>query len=49
MKILRKSIEIAPIINKGKYQYMIHPLTDGIPEIKPDLLDEVTNRMFGIG
>jgi len=48
MKILRKSIEIAPIINKGKYQYMIHPLTDGIPEIKPDLLDEVTNRMFGI-
>ena len=48
MKILRKSIEIAPIINKGKYQYVIHPLTDGIPEIKPDLLDEVTNRMFEI-
>ena len=48
MKILRKSLENAPIMNKGKYQYVIHPLTDGIPEIKPILLEEVTNRMLEI-
>ena len=48
MDILKKSLENAPIINKGKYQYIIHPLTDGIPEIKPNLLEEVTNKMFNI-
>ena len=48
MKILRKSIEDAPVINKGNYQYVIHQLTDGIPEIKPDLLEEVTTRMLEI-
>ena len=48
MDILKKSLEKAPIINKGKYQYIIHPLTDGIPEIKPNLLKEVTNKMFNI-
>lgn len=48
MNLLKKSIEKAPIIKKGKYQYFIHELTDGIPEIKPDLLEEVTNRMYDI-
>ena len=48
MDILKKSLENAPIINKGKYQYVIHPLTDGIPEIKPNLLKEVTNKMSKI-
>jgi len=48
MKILRKSIEDAPVINKGNYQYVIHQLTDGIPEIKPNLLEEVTTRMLEI-
>lgn len=48
MDILKKSLENAPIINKGKYQYVIHPLTDGIPEIKPNLLEEVSNKMFNI-
>jgi len=48
MKILKNSLENAPIIKKGEYQYVIHPLTDGIPEIKPILLKEVTNKMFEI-
>jgi adenine phosphoribosyltransferase len=48
MKILKKSLETAPIIKKGEYQYVIHPLTDGIPEIKPKLLEEVANKMFEI-
>ena len=48
MNILKRSIESAPIINKGKYQYVIHQLTDGIPAIKPDLLKEVTDEMYEI-
>jgi adenine phosphoribosyltransferase len=48
MITLRKSIETAPIVKKGKYQYIIHPITDGIPEIKPNLLVEITNRMLEI-
>ncbi len=48
MKILKESLINAPIVNKGDYQYVIHPLTDGIPEIKPELLKEVTDRMLEI-
>ena len=48
LNLLIKSIKEAPIVKKGKYQYVIHPLTDGIPEIKPNLLEEVINKMFEI-
>ena len=48
MEALRESLENAPIITKGKYQYIIHPITDGIPEIKPSLLEEISIRMFEI-
>jgi adenine phosphoribosyltransferase len=48
MDILKKSLENATIVNKADYQYVIHPLTDGIPEIKPNLLEEVTNKIFNI-
>jgi adenine phosphoribosyltransferase len=48
MELLKKSLEEAPIVKKGKYQYVIHPLTDGIPEIKPNLLEEVINKMLEI-
>ncbi|RLF28497.1 MAG: adenine phosphoribosyltransferase [Thermoplasmata archaeon] len=43
--ILKKTLEEAPIIKKGEYHYVVHPITDGIPEIKPELLKEVTNRI----
>jgi len=45
MKQLEKSLKDAPIIKKGDYNYVIHPLTDGIPNISPELLIEVTNAM----
>ncbi|MFW6120407.1 MAG: hypoxanthine/guanine phosphoribosyltransferase [Petrotogales bacterium] len=45
LELLKKSLLEAPIIKKGDYYYVIHPITDGIPEIKPELLKEVTNEM----
>lgn len=48
LNLLIKSIKEAPIVKKGKYQYIIHPITDGIPEIKPDLLKEITNEIYNL-
>jgi len=45
LEILKKSLQEAPIVKKGNYHYVIHPVTDGIPEIEPELLDEVTTEM----
>ena len=42
---LKKSLEEAPVVKKGEYSYVIHPITDGVPEIKPELLEEVTCEM----
>ncbi|MBD3262312.1 MAG: adenine phosphoribosyltransferase [Candidatus Altiarchaeales archaeon] len=41
LKLLKESLLQAPIIRRGGYNYFIHPITDGIPQLKPDLLDEV--------
>jgi adenine phosphoribosyltransferase len=45
LDILKKSLLDAPIVKKGDYSYVIHPITDGVPEIKPELLDEVIEEM----
>ena len=44
MKII-EWIKKSPIINKNGYNYIIHPITDGIPYIEPELLDEVVNEI----
>lgn len=45
LDVLRKSLYEAPIIKKGDYYYIIHPITDGVPMITPELLKEVTEEM----
>ena len=45
-EILKKTLIESPIIKKGDYQYVVHPITDGIPEIRNDLLIEVVNEML---
>ena len=42
MKELRKSLEAAPVIWKGDYPYFIHPVTDGVPRMNPDVLGAIT-------
>jgi len=38
MDQLRQSLLDAPIIEKGEYQYFVHPISDGVPMLKPELL-----------
>ncbi len=45
LKHLEKSLYEAPIVKKGVYDYVIHPITDGVPFITPELLKEVTDEM----
>ncbi|HET6405710.1 MAG TPA: hypoxanthine/guanine phosphoribosyltransferase [Candidatus Thermoplasmatota archaeon] len=44
-ELLRKSLVDARVVDKGGYQYFVHPLTDGIPAIEPGLLREVVAEM----
>lgn len=45
MEHLRDSMEGIPIVDFGEYSYFIHPLTDGIPYIGPELLRDVSNEI----
>jgi adenine phosphoribosyltransferase len=45
LELLKKSLYEAPIVKKGDYDYVIHPITDGVPFITPELLKEVSSEM----
>jgi len=38
---LKRSLEEAAIIKIGDYHYFVHPISDGIPGLDPDLLEKV--------
>jgi adenine phosphoribosyltransferase len=44
--LLKESLENVPIVDKGGYQYFVHPLTDGANAIEPLLLEEVTLELM---
>ncbi|MEM0493510.1 MAG: hypoxanthine/guanine phosphoribosyltransferase [Candidatus Thermoplasmatota archaeon] len=44
LKKLEESIYKAPIVKKGNYDYIVHPITDGVPSIEPGLLKEITKE-----
>ncbi|MDM7940399.1 MAG: hypoxanthine/guanine phosphoribosyltransferase [Methanothrix sp.] len=45
---LKKSLLEAPVFKRGNYNYFIHPITDGVPEIRPDLIREVVSHIVRI-
>lgn len=45
-ELLRKSLREAPVVDRGGYQYFVHPLTDGIPAIEPALLREIVDDII---
>jgi Adenine/guanine phosphoribosyltransferases and related PRPP-binding proteins len=50
---LKKSLEEAPVIQKecdGQiYNYFIHPISDGIPEMNPEILEEIADFIIADG
>lgn len=39
-KLIKSLIE-APVVKKGEYNYFVHPITDGVPLVEAELLQEV--------
>jgi len=46
MDLLRQSLLDAPIIEKGDYHYFVHPISDGVPMLEPELLREIVIRII---
>ncbi|MFB6125697.1 MAG: hypoxanthine/guanine phosphoribosyltransferase [Halolamina sp.] len=46
MDQLRQSLLDAPIIEKGDYQYFVHPVSDGVPVLEPGLLREIVIKII---
>ena len=41
MDRLRESLLEAPIIEKDGYHYFVHPISDGVPMLRPELMREI--------
>lgn len=41
MDRLVRSLEEAPVVSRGEYEYFVHPVTDGIPAVDAPLLREI--------
>ena len=46
---LRASLAEAPIVQFGDYPYFVHPITDGIPLGRPEVLQEVVDEVVRLG
>jgi adenine phosphoribosyltransferase len=46
---LRASLAESPIVQFGDYPYFVHPITDGIPLGRPDVLNEVLEALAKAG
>lgn len=48
LEVLQESLRKAPIVIRGEYPYFIHPISDGVPSLEPELLDEIAEHMISI-
>jgi len=46
---LRASVQDCPVVRFGDYEYFVHPITDGIPLGRPEVLQEVVDEIVRIG
>ncbi len=46
---LRASLAETPVVKFGDYNYFVHPITDGIPLGRPEVLDEVLAALAAAG
>jgi adenine phosphoribosyltransferase len=49
LEALKASLVRSPVVKRGDYDYFVHPLTDGIPRVDPQLLNEVVDAMIEVG
>lgn len=43
---LKKSLLECPVVKKGDYYYFVHPISDGVPLVEPDLLNDVIDYII---
>src|SRR6056297_2224981 len=46
MDRLQQSLREAPIVEKDGYQYFVHPISDGVPMLRPELLREIVIKII---
>ena len=46
MERLKRSLLDAPIIEKDGYHYFVHPISDGVPMLEPELLREIVIKII---
>jgi adenine phosphoribosyltransferase len=46
MHRLRRSVEEAPIIDRDGYSYLVHPVSNCVPTLDPELLREIVVRII---
>jgi adenine phosphoribosyltransferase len=46
MNRLKQSLLEAPIIEKEGYHYFVHPISDGVPMLRPELLREIVIKII---
>jgi adenine phosphoribosyltransferase len=46
MDRLKQSLLDAPIVEKEDYHYFVHPVSDGVPMLRPELLREIVIRII---
>ncbi|GGL61495.1 hypoxanthine/guanine phosphoribosyltransferase [Halocalculus aciditolerans] len=46
MDKLKQSLLDAPIIEKDGYHYFVHPISDGVPMLEPELLREIVIKII---
>lgn len=45
MDLLTDSLREAPVVQRGDYEYFVHPVSDGIPLVEPALLREIAGAI----
>jgi len=46
MDKLKESLLDAPVVEKEGYHYFVHPISDGVPMLRPELLREIVIRII---
>ncbi|MBN1389191.1 MAG: adenine phosphoribosyltransferase [Candidatus Thermoplasmatota archaeon] len=46
MERLRNSFRDVPIVRMGDYNYFVHPLSDGVPLLRPELIEDASRCMI---